>query len=122
MLSSVPVSLAVAALLGFLSGLGIGGGSLLMLWLTLVLGLPQNAARTMNLAFFLPAAAIAAWMRWKQGQLPWKQVWPAVAAGCAAALVSTWVSGWLDSGLLKKLFGGLLVLTGLREVFYRPKA
>ena len=76
----------------------------------------------MNLAFFLPAAAIAAWMRWKQGQLPWKQVWPAVAAGCAAALLGTWVSGWLDSGLLKKLFGGLLVLTGLREVFYRPKA
>ena len=122
MLNSVPISLAVAALLGFLSGLGIGGGSLLMLWLTLVLGMAQSAARTMNLAFFLPAAAIAAWMRWKQGQLPWKQVWPAVAAGCAAALVGTWLSGWMDSGLLKKLFGGLLVLTGLREVFYRPKA
>ena len=40
----------------------------------------------------------------------------------AAALLGTWVSGWMDSRLLKKLFGGLLVLTGLREVFYRPKA
>ncbi len=44
-----------------------------------------------------------------------------MAAGCAAALLGTWVSGWMDSRLLKKLFGGLLVLTGLREVFYRPK-
>lgn len=120
-MSAAPVALAVAAVLGFLSGLGIGGGSLLMLWLTLAVGMDPAAARTVNLAFFLPSAAIAAWMRWKQGQLPWKQVWPAAAAGCAAALAGTWLSSRLDSALLKRLFGGLLIFTGLRELCYRPK-
>ena len=38
MLNSLPICLVVGTVLGFLTGLGIGGGSLLMLWLTLVLG------------------------------------------------------------------------------------
>ena len=37
MLESLPVALIVGTLLGFLTGLGVGGGSLLILWLTLVL-------------------------------------------------------------------------------------
>ena len=38
MLGSLPFSVLVGTVLGFLSALGIGGGSLLILWLTLVLG------------------------------------------------------------------------------------
>ena len=59
MLDSLTVSLIVGTALGFLSGLGVGGGSLLILWLTLVLGMEQGEARTVNLLFFLPAAAVA---------------------------------------------------------------
>ena len=56
MLESFPVCIAVGTILGFLAGLGIGGGSLLILWLTMVLGMPQPEARFINLLFFLPAA------------------------------------------------------------------
>ena len=45
MLESLPVALIVGTLLGFLTGLGVGGGSLLILWLTLVLEMSQTAAR-----------------------------------------------------------------------------
>ena len=55
-LESVPVCIGVGAILGFLSGLGVGGGSLLILWLTAVLGTEQRAAQGINLLFFLPAA------------------------------------------------------------------
>ena len=51
MLTSLPVSLLVGTVLGFLSGLGIGGGSLLILWLTMVLDMEQSAARFVNLLF-----------------------------------------------------------------------
>ena len=45
MLESLPIVLIVGTVLGFLSGLGIGGGSLLILWLTIVLGMEQSTAR-----------------------------------------------------------------------------
>lgn len=121
MLEAWPVALLVGTVLGFLSGLGVGGGSLLMLWLTLVLGMEHTAARGINLLFFLPAAAAACLFRWRQGDIPWRTVIPAAIAGCAAAAFFSWVGLGMDLSLLKKLFGGLLLLTGLREVLYRSK-
>lgn len=121
MLDSFPVALLVGILLGFLSGLGIGGGSLLILWLTLVLHMDQATARGINLLFFLPAAAIACCFRWKQGTVDFRKVLPAMLSGSAAAALGAWLSTGLDLMLLKKLFGGLLILTGLREILYKPR-
>lgn len=122
MLGSWPVAVIVGTVLGFLSGLGIGGGSLLILWLTMVLGMPHEAARGINLLFFLPAAAVACVFRWKQGAVKCRNVLPAMIAGCIAAAVCSWIGLRLDMALLKKLFGGLLIITGLRELFYTPKS
>ena len=52
---------------GFLSGLGVGGGSLLMLWLTTVIHMDYAVAKTVNLLFFLPTALIATLFHKKQG-------------------------------------------------------
>lgn len=121
MLNTLPVMLGVGAALGFLSGLGVGGGSLLMLWLTLVLGLDHSIARNINLLFFLPAAAIASIFRWKQGALSFKKILPAVVAGCISAGLFACLSHHIDIALIKKLFGALLLATGVRELFYRPR-
>ena len=121
MLTSFPVALIVSAALGFLAGLGVGGGSLLMLWLTLVLQMQYPQARVINLLFFLPSAVIASLFRWKQGSLPAKQILPAIVAGCAAAAVFGWIGTRIDTAYLKKVFGILLLLTGLREILYKPK-
>lgn len=121
MLESIPVCILVGTLLGFLSGLGVGGGSLLMLWLTVVLHMEHPIARSINLMFFIPSAIIASFFRWKQGKLSFQKVLPAIVAGCASAAVFSFLSKTIDTGLLKKLFGFLLLLTGLRELFYRPR-
>lgn len=121
MLDSLPVMLIIGTLLGFLAGLGIGGGSLLILWLTMVLGMDQQTARGINLMFFLPAAIIAAVFRWKQGGFSLKKILPAIVSGCIAAAAFSWLGTYLDLEFLKKLFGGLLILTGLRELFYKPR-
>lgn len=115
------MTLFLGTLLGFLSGLGIGGGSLLMLWLTLVLDMQQTAARTVNLLFFLPSAAVACCYRKKQGTLDVKKMLPAIAGGCIGALLGTWLGSALDTLWLKKGFGILLLITGIREVFWKPK-
>jgi len=121
MVDSLPVILLLGTVLGFLAGLGIGGGSLLILWLTFVLGMEHAIARGINLLFFLPSALIACFFRWKQGCIDFKAILPAILGGCIAAGIGSWISTVIDLSILKKLFGGLLIITGLRELFYRPK-
>ena len=121
MVNSLPVMLGIGSILGFLSGLGVGGGSLLMLWLTIVAGLDHESARTINLLFFLPTAAIASVFRWKQGALDLKKIFPAILAGCISAGIFSRLSKEIDITIIKKLFGGLLLITGLRELLYRER-
>jgi uncharacterized membrane protein YfcA len=121
MLNSYPVSILIGTALGILSGLGTGGGSLLILWLTLVLGMAQPEARAINLMFFIPSALVACFFRWRQGRLDIKKVLPAIIAGSIASGVFTFLSRDMDTALLQKLFGGLLLLTGIRELLYKPK-
>ena len=121
MLESLPVIFAVATALGFLAGIGVGGGSLLILWLSLVLGMPHPEARIINLLFFLPSAIIASVFRWKEGRLDLKKILPGILVGCAAAAIGSFFSLRMNTELLKKLFGGLLLITGVRELMYKPK-
>jgi uncharacterized membrane protein YfcA len=121
MVDSLLVILPVATALGVLSGLGTGGGSLLILWLTMAANMAQAEARAMNLLFFLPSAAISCFLRWKGGNLPLKKIWPAILWGCIAAGIFSFVSTQIQTDLLKKLFGILLLFTGLRELLYRPR-
>lgn len=115
------IAFPVAAILGFLAGLGIGGGSLLMLWLTLAAGMEYADARTINLLFFLPCAAVSTLFHRGQGTVDLKKIFPAILAGCAAAAIFAVVGKHMDTQLLKKCFGGILLFTGIRELFYKPK-
>lgn len=121
MLDSLPIVIIVGTVLGFLSGLGIGGGSLLILWLTMVLNTDPYTARGINLLFFIPSALIACLFRLKQGNLPIKRILPAILSGCSAAVVFSWISTLLDVEILKKGFGFVLIAAGLRELFYRRR-
>ena len=121
MLESVPITILAGILLGALAGMGVGGGSLLMLWLTVVLGTEHTAARTVNLLFFLPSAVISSLFRWRQGTLKYKKVLPAILAGTAAAALFSYISLKMDVENLRRLFGALLLLTGARELLYRPR-
>lgn len=121
MLESIPFTIIIGSLLGFLSGVGVGGGSLLMLWLTLVLNMEHNIARSINLLFFIPSALIASLFRWKQGKLDLKKILPAIVCGCISAAYFAFLSKQIDITFLKKAFGILLLFTGLRELTYRPR-
>lgn len=92
-----------------------------MLWLTLVQGIPQDTARTINLLFFLPSAAIACLFRRKQGVLNLKALIPGILAGCIGAVLFSWIGRNLNTKLIKKGFGLLLLITGIRELRYQKK-
>lgn len=121
MLESLPVMLIVGTILGFLSGLGIGGGSLLILWLTVVLQTDPATARSINLLFFIPSAVVACFLRIGRGSLRFRPLIPAIIAGCIAAAVFSQLAAALDVKILKKLFGVVLLAAGIRELFYRER-
>ena len=121
MLNSSVIAIFVGILLGYLAGLGIGGGSLLILYLTLVLKMDAPSSRAINLMFFITAAGSVSLFRWKKGTLDIKTILPAVISGCLTAALFSFLSNVIDRTLAQKLFGGLLLITGLRELFYRPR-
>jgi uncharacterized membrane protein YfcA len=53
------IALLAGLATGILSAFGIGGGTLLLLWMTLFAGVEQHTAQGINLLYFLPTAAIA---------------------------------------------------------------
>ncbi len=110
------MSILAGTVLGFLTGLGIGGGSLLILWLTQVVAVPQAEAQGINLLFFLPAAAISCIFRRRQGVLRRDiALWAAIPGCVAAGLCAFWASS-LDEAVLSKIFGYLLLGAGLWEL------
>ena len=121
MLSSHIFSITVGAVLGVLAGLGVGGGSLLMLWLTAVLNMDHPEARTINLLFFLPCALIATWFRWRKSRPDGPVALSAVLGGLAGAVLGNLLHARLELSLLRKALGGLFLICGIKELFYRRR-
>jgi len=115
------VSLLIGTLLGVLAGLGIGGGSLLMLWLTLFENTSPATARGINLMFFITAAGAVSVLRCRKGGIEWKQILPANISGCFAAGVCSLIGRHIDGEILRTVLGVLFLITGARELFYRPR-
>lgn len=117
----VLITVLAGTLLGFLSGLGTGGGSLLILWLTGIAGFSQADARIINLLFFVPSAIISTFFHWKHRQLPWKIVLCAAGSGCLCAGIASYLAAFWKPDVLRPLFGIFLLIAGGRELFYRPR-
>ena len=115
------IPLAVGTATGVLSGFGVGGGTLLLVYLTAVAGADQHLAQGINLLYFLPAGLLALPAHIKNGYVERRALVPCIGAGLVCAALCAWAATGLDTGLLRKLFGGFLVLIGLRELLGRGK-
>ena len=104
---------------GVFSGLGIGGGTLLMVWMTAVMGMEQRMAQGINLLYFLPTAVCALIFHIKNRLIRWRVVIPVAITGCLTAAGAAFLATAIDATLLRKLFGGFLLLVGLNEMFGR---
>ena len=104
-----------------ISAWGVGGGTLLLLVMTLFLGVDQREAQGMNLLFFLPTAASALVCHARGGYLDKPTLKAAVPVAVAAALVGAWVSNAVDVEVLRKPFGVYLLLSGVSLVWPKKK-
>ena len=107
------VPLAVGIGTGVLSAWGVGGGTLLLLVMTLFLGVDQRTAQGINLLFFLPTAVSALICHARGGYLDKPTLKSAVPLAVAAALAGAWIATNLDVAVLRKPFGVYLLLSGV---------
>ena len=105
------------ALTGILSGFGVGGGTLLLIYMTSFAGVPQNLAQGVNLLYFLPTAATALPAHVKNGYVDRAAAWPATLAGLLGTALSAWAATGLDVHLLRRCFGVYLLYVGVTELF-----
>lgn len=110
-------ALAAGTVTGILSGFGIGGGTLLLIYMTAFAGLDQRLAQGINLLYFLPAAATALPSHVKNGYIQKETAGPAIWAGLAGTALSAWAATGMELMLLQRCFGLYLILIGVRELF-----
>ena len=111
--------LAVGVGTGILSAWGVGGGTLLLLVMTLFLGVDQRTAQGINLLFFLPTAASALVCHARGGYLDKPTLKAAVPVAVLAALIGAWAATGMDVALLRKTFGIYLLLSGVSLIWPR---
>lgn len=113
------MTVLAGALSGMTGAMGLGGGAVLLLYLTLFTDTPQLTAQGINLLFFLPIAALSLPIHRKNGLIDFPAALAAALCGLLGAAAGSLLSGLLDARLLQKLFAGALLFVGLREVFHR---
>ncbi len=109
---------------GAIGAMGIGGGGVLIIYLTLFANVDQMTAQGINLLFFLPCAAVALIIHSRKKRILWKEVWPMILGGLIGVAGGTYLAGLVGSDFLGKIFAVFLIFLGLKELlfgFKKPK-
>ena len=96
-----------------------GGGGIISVPTYLIAGLPAHYALGTN-KLSAGLGSLASTGRYiKNGYVEKKALLPCITAGLVCAALCAWAATGLEADLLRKLFGGFLVLIGLRELLGR---
>ena len=109
------------AVTGILSGFGIGGGTLLLIYMTAFQNMDQHLAQGINLLYFLPTATTALPSHIKNGFIDRKTALPAILAGLLGTALAAWIATLLDVALLRRCFGIYLIYIGIRQLLQKKQ-
>ncbi len=107
----------IGFLSGIISGMGIGGGAILIPALVLLCGVSQQTAQGINLVYFLPTAIASLIIHIKNKNVEIKTAAIIGISGVIGAIGGTMLAVYLSGEILKKLFASFLFLIGIYEVY-----
>ena len=113
----VVIDIISAFFMGALSGMGIGGGGLLVIYLTLIRGSDQISAQGINLYFFVFASIAALFVHCRKRRINYKAVLLLSSFGMPVSLLGGLLASVTDPYLLRKFFGIMLILAGGISLF-----
>lgn len=114
-------SILAALFSGAVGAMGLGGGGVLVLYLTLSLGMEQLQAQGINLIFFLPCAVISIAIQLKRKMIDLPTAGWMALGGAIGVLGGMWLTKILNGALLSKIFAVFLIVVGLMELFGKAK-
>lgn len=110
---------------GFLSGLlgamGLGGGGILILYLTIIKNISQVTAQGINLIFFIPIAISAITIHTKNKLIEWRIAVRYMVYGLLGVAIGFMILENIDENICRKIFSSILILIGVREIFRKYK-
>ena len=108
--------LIAGILAGIFSGMGFGGGAVLLLYLTLFAGVGQYQAQGINLLFFIPAGIIAIIFHIRKKLVIWDFAIPAAIAGIFGSVLGFYLATLIGGNMLRKVFGITILIAGIWEL------
>lgn len=106
---------------GIISGMGIGGGTLLIPALVFIAGTRQQIAQSINLIVFIPSAIVALLVHMKKHNIEKGLLLKLAVTGCVGAVIGSMLAVRLDSSILKRVFGVFLFIMGVYEIISKSK-
>ncbi len=108
---------AAAAVIGILSGMGLGSAGLFVLYLTALAGMGQTEAQGLNLIFYLCSAGASLCLHASGRRIPLWMIRYLVCFAIVGVIPGVFLADILNADLLRRLFGGMLVATGIYTLF-----
>ncbi len=106
---------------GIVSGTGMGGGTILILFLSVFLEFNQHTAQATNLVFFIPTSIAAIIVNIKEKNINWKVAIYISITGIIGAIIGAIIAGKTDVNNLKKYFGYFLAIIAIHEIYSLTK-
>lgn len=101
---------------GIISGMGIGGGAILIPALVFFDQVAQQTAQGINLVYFLPTAVASLIIHIRNKNVDLKTAAVIGGSGILGAAAGAWLAMGLSNDTLRKMFGWFLMLIGLYEI------
>ncbi len=111
------IQVFIGACSGLFSGIGMGGGTILILLLTTISGIEQHIAQATNLIYFIPTAISAIIANYKNKIIDFKLAITISVFGAIGAIIGAIISVNTDVKVLKKIFGIFLIIITINEIY-----
>jgi uncharacterized membrane protein YfcA len=110
------IILPVALLTGITASMGLGGGFILVIYLTIFAGIPQLQAQGINLIFFIPIAVLSLFFHIKNKLIEKQVLLPGILGEITGVFLGVGAAVLLGSWWLQKAFAVFVLLIGIREI------
>lgn len=111
------IEVLIGLISGIISGTGMGGGTILILLLSIFMGLDQHVAQATNLVFFVPTAIAAIFISLKKKIIDLRAGVVVIIVGVLGATIGAIISSKMNVNLLKKFFGIFLLIIAIYEIY-----
>ncbi len=102
---------------GAIASWGMGGGALLIPLLSTFFHIEQHAAQATNLIFFIPTALCSVIINAKNKNIKYKIGIQITIFGIIGAIIGALLSNKLEKNILRKIFGIMLIIIAMIEIY-----